>query len=384
MQPRNVRRRHSFPLGLSFLLVAIVPACAGDIKGQDPPPSPGSTSGSGGATNGSGGSTNGSGGSTTGSGGSTSGSGGSIEGTGGSASGTGGNGGATSGSGGSSSGSGGSTSGSGGASCTPGGLPADIQALFATCSACHGSTPLPGSPPLVTYANLTAPSNVSSSETNAQRALVRLQSTSNPMPPAGSPRPSATMVTALQTWISNGYPMAACQTGSGGSGGSGGNGGSGAGSGGSSGSTGTGGSDPFAGPSVCTSKTMWSGGDRGSASMNPGKACINCHRSGEGPSFALAGTLYPTAHEPDLCNGTNGSTTGAQIVITDANGKKLTLTPNAVGNFSYQGTVATPFQASVTYMGRERRMLTAQTNGDCNSCHTTSGAMSAPGRILLP
>jgi hypothetical protein len=129
---------------------------------------------------------------------------------------------------------------------------------------------------------------------------------------------------------------------------------------------------------------MWSGGNRGSASMNPGKACISCHRSDEAPTFAVAGTLYPTAHEPDLCNGTNGSTTGAQVVITVAKGKVLTLTPNAVGNFSYQGTVALPFLASVTYVGRERRMVTAQNNGDCNACHTTSGAMSAPGRILLP
>ena len=118
--------------------------------------------------------------------------------------------------------------------------------------------------------------------------------------------------------------------------------------------------------------------------MNPGKACITCHSMGEGPTFAVAGTLYPTAHEPDLCNGSNGSTTGARIVITDKNGKMLTLTPNTVGNFSYQGSLATPFTASVTYMGRERRMLTPQTNGDCNACHTTSGTMSAPGRIVLP
>jgi hypothetical protein len=26
-------------------------------------------------------------------------------------------------------------------------------------------------------------------------------------------------------------------------------------------------------------------------------------------------------------------------------------------------------------------MLTAQTNGDCNVCHTTLGAQGAPGRI---
>jgi hypothetical protein len=35
-------------------------------------------------------------------------------------------------------------------------------------------------------------------------------------------------------------------------------------------------------------------------------------------------------------------------------------------------------------MGRERIMSAGQTNGDCNSCHTQNGAMSAPGRIMLP
>jgi len=344
----------------------------------------GSADGSGGASSGSGGSLDGSGGTTSGSGGTTSGSGGSTSGSGGSMSGSGGS---MSGSGGTMSGTGGATGGTGGSSCVPSSFPPDVQALLSMCSSCHGSTPLAGAPSLVTYANLTAKSTGYPSQTNAERALVRLQSTTNPMPPAGSPRPSATQVSALQTWVSAGYPMTTCPSGSG-SGGVNGGGGMGAGgtagAGGSGGNSGTGGSDPFAGPSVCTSKTMWTGGNNGSASMNPGKACIACHRMGEGPTFAVAGTLYPTAHEPDLCNGSNGSTTGARIVITDKNGKALTLTPNAVGNFSYQGSLATPFTASVTYMGRERRMVTPQTNGDCNSCHTTSGAMSAPGRILLP
>jgi hypothetical protein len=43
-----------------------------------------------------------------------------------------------------------------------------------------------------------------------------------------------------------------------------------------------------------------------------------------------------------------------------------------------------PYKAKVTYMGRERAMVAAQTSGDCNSCHTQNGANSAPGRILLP
>jgi hypothetical protein len=29
-------------------------------------------------------------------------------------------------------------------------------------------------------------------------------------------------------------------------------------------------------------------------------------------------------------------------------------------------------------------MAAAQTSGDCNRCHTQNGAMSAPGRIVLP
>jgi len=279
-------------------------------------------------------------------------------------------------------GSGGSVpTGSGGSTCVPGAIPAAVQSLLASCSTCHGSTPLPKAPTLLSYADLTRPSTINPSQTGAERAMVRLRSTTDPMPPAGAPRPSDADVAALQAWIDAGYPMTICPVGpgSGGAGGSGGPGGSGG-----AGGSGSGGSDPFAGPSVCTSKTNWTGGNRGSSSMNPGKACIACHQMGEGPSFTLAGTVYPTAHEPDLCNGASGSSTGARIVITDAAGKVITLTPNAVGNFDYKGTVATPYKASVTYMGRERHMLTAQTSGDCNGCHTTSGAMSAPGRVLLP
>ena len=118
--------------------------------------------------------------------------------------------------------------------------------------------------------------------------------------------------------------------------------------------------------------------------MDPGMPCIDCHSmSDRAPIFGVAGTLYPTAHEPDLCDGANGSV-GAKVVITDANGLAVTLYPNAAGSFYYQDTIATPYTAKVIYMGRERAMATAQTSADCNSCHTQYGAMSAPGRILLP
>ena len=46
--------------------------------------------------------------------------------------------------------------------------------------------------------------------------------------------------------------------------------------------------------------------------------------------------------------------------------------------------LALPYRAKVVVGGRERVMLTPQTNGDCNACHTQAGAEGAPGRIIVP
>jgi hypothetical protein len=210
---------------------------------------------------------------------------------------------------------------------------------------------------MVTYADLTAPSKSDPTVTNAVLAVTRMMSTTSPMPPAPAPAATATEIAALQSWIAAGYPMTT--------------------------SCGTVAPDPFSVAPTCTSNMTWSG-PQGST-MDPGMACNGCHATtgGEAPIFTIAGTVYPTAHEPDLCYGANG-TNGALVVITGADGKSFSLTPNATGNFSWTGTLAEPFQAKVTYMGRERDMTTPQTSGDCNSCHTQSGAMSAPGRIILP
>jgi hypothetical protein len=121
--------------------------------------------------------------------------------------------------------------------------------------------------------------------------------------------------------------------------------------------------------------------------MHPGVACINCHsKEGEeeGPRFAVAGTLYPSAHEPNDCNGV-ATSSGATVVIIDASGSEHRLKPNAAGNFFLEATTFTlPYTAKVTYDGRERVMVEAQDDGDCNACHTEAGANHAPGRIFLP
>jgi hypothetical protein len=153
------------------------------------------------------------------------------------------------------------------------------------------------------------------------------------------------------------------------------------------------GSGGAGGDGVCSSGERWSSGeDEGSPLMNPGKACVSCHASdpeGEAPSLVIGGTVYPSSHEVDLCNGVDGAAPGDEVtvVITDASGASFELPVNAAGNFLRKGaagSAAMPIRAKVVYQGKERVMSAAQDTGDCNSCHTEAGASGAPGRILLP
>jgi mono/diheme cytochrome c family protein len=122
--------------------------------------------------------------------------------------------------------------------------------------------------------------------------------------------------------------------------------------------------------------------------MTPGGNCIQCHATtgGEGPLFQLAGTVYPSAHEPANCNGANGNGPGGAVVVaTGANGVEVRMPTNGVGNFAGWSTGLTfPYTARVEYQGRTRAMVAPQTNGDCNVCHTLAGTAGAPGRIMLP
>lgn len=138
-------------------------------------------------------------------------------------------------------------------------------------------------------------------------------------------------------------------------------------------------------PLACTSGTQWTGGDRGSSRMHPGRACIACHSVMAGPTFSVAGTVYPSAHEPPDCNGINGTTTPTQVIITDKDGNELKLPVNSAGNFYLAAVpVAAPYAAKVMQGTKERAMVQHQTSGDCNSCHTETGADGAPGRIMAP
>jgi hypothetical protein len=209
----------------------------------------------------------------------------------------------------------------------------------------------------VSWADLQVKAKSDPTKTEAQVSLARMQNKT--MPPANQPQPTSAELATFGAWVSGGTPMGNC---------------------GGTGPT-EAGPDPFAGPHVCTSKQFYTSGH--SVTMEPGNACITCHKQkGEGPSYAIAGTVYPTGHEPTRCKAPAAA--GAIVVITDKNGKKYNLTVNSVGNFAASGTLALPYTAEVQFKGKTRAMVAPQTNGDCNSCHTENGANKAPGRVLLP
>jgi hypothetical protein len=135
---------------------------------------------------------------------------------------------------------------------------------------------------------------------------------------------------------------------------------------------------------TCLSGMKWTGGDEGSPEMHPGGNCIVCHGSGEGPRFAVAGTVYRQMNERTDCYGVQG----AVVTLTDASGAVVRLTTNKAGNFFSRGRgkehLTMPFTAKVVFQGAERAMETPQSAGNCAGCHTAQGANGAPGRIRIP
>jgi hypothetical protein len=235
------------------------------------------------------------------------------------------------------------------------GLPCDVAAMLAaSCSSCHGASPSGGAPnALTTYEQLMAPSLSVPSLSVAQLSLQRMKDTKAPMPPGGG---SAADIAVLEGWLTAGATPGTCTTPVGGGG-------------------------VYNGPTVCTSGTYWTRGNRGSSSMHPGVACVSCHSQGEDGPRGIAGTVFPTAHEPDDCNGTPG---GVSVEITDANGTVSTLRVHGAGNFYSNRSVALPYTAKVVSGNKTREMKTPQTELDCNTCHTTGGTNGAPGRIVAP
>jgi hypothetical protein len=222
---------------------------------------------------------------------------------------------------------------------------------------------------MLSYADLAAVATLDPSKSVAAYSVTLMQT--GIMPPKPEVAPTAAEQASFSAWVTAGLPKQGCTTVV---------------------DAGVVSTNPYDTPLKCTSGTMWTRGDHGSSAMHPGGTCIACHSmGGDGPTYAIAGTVFPSAHEPSDCNGASTSTSGAlSVLITEATGTVHTLPVNSVGNFYYEGSIATPYTAQVVAGAAVRVMAHTQVSGDCNGCHTvtgssnTPGATSAPGRIMAP
>lgn len=258
------------------------------------------------------------------------------------------------------------------------GLPCEIDDLLAKqCRSCHDDPPRGAPMPLVTRDDLLADTPSDPTRTVAARALERMRDPKSPMPPApGTPVADAD-IALFEGWLADGTPASAC--------------------GGEDTTTGEPPEpDPFDVDPMCSSGQFWEDDDDGDPRMNPGRDCISCHdlerldHPGDEdiPDLVIGGTVYPTAHEPNLCLG--ASSPDLRVVVQSMmTGDEVTLTPNTSGNFLLHRNdaptgFAAPFTVKVTDGDRERIMPIAAPSGSCNGCHTQDGANGAPGRVVAP
>jgi hypothetical protein len=136
---------------------------------------------------------------------------------------------------------------------------------------------------------------------------------------------------------------------------------------------------------ACTSSGSWTGGLSGSDEMTPGRPCIDCHaKTPRTPQYTVAGTVFANAREPDDCNGVDGL--GVAIALMSENGVEMAprIALNGVGNFFIARALPAQYRVKIIAQGRESVMQGLVNNGDCNLCHTASGASGASGRLVRP
>ena len=91
-------------------------------------------------------------------------------------------------------------------------LPCGVAHTLGTyCTSCHGSPPTNGAPvSLNSLAALQATSPTYPGQTEGQRALTRMTSTTSPMPPTPYAGVPGAAVTEFSTWVSSGMPAGSC------------------------------------------------------------------------------------------------------------------------------------------------------------------------------
>ncbi len=132
---------------------------------------------------------------------------------------------------------------------------------------------------------------------------------------------------------------------------------------------------------TCSSGQRWTFGTVGSPEMNPGQPCLDCHGQADTQTFTAAGTVFNTLNEDDDCFGAANVT----VEIEDATTRVVTTTTNRAGNFFVEGELfELPVIARIIANGEVRTMPRFVHSTNCNDCHTATGQLGAPGRVLAP
>lgn len=113
--------------------------------------------------------------------------------------------------------------------------------------------------------------------------------------------------------------------------------------------------------------------------MRPGEDCLTCHGSDARLHWYAAGTVYL---DPQASAGEGVQ--GAEVAVTDANGRKIGLTTNGAGNFYTAETLVFPATVQVRRGGNVNEMPVQAPEGGCNSCHSEPPSGGAKGRIYAP
>ncbi len=118
--------------------------------------------------------------------------------------------------------------------------------------------------------------------------------------------------------------------------------------------------------------------DEGPA-MRPGDDCLSCHNGADAPAWTVAGTVFS---DPNASVAAGEE--GAEVIVTDAQNRTITLKSNSAGNFYTAEALAFPLAVKIQRGSYVMEMGEAPASGSCNSCHTVPAQDGAPGRLFVP
>jgi hypothetical protein len=117
-----------------------------------------------------------------------------------------------------------------------------------------------------------------------------------------------------------------------------------------------------------------------SPTMDPGSDCLSCHSPGGRAhrAYSVAGTVFAQPDSPEF-----DGVAGANVVVTDANGRIVTMTTNAAGNFYTEEDVTLPLDVLVQVGDIVRHMEPRVTKASCGSCHEAVPYQGTEGRVFI-